>query len=114
MKFAKDREIMGVCPFCGGEIYMWKDEKAKETRYYCAADKRKDENCRFSISDRDIQVFTQQRFSEKQMRELIAYGFIRKKVYWKQGKQSGTKKIIVKKVEKNGKFYANLEIDWNS
>lgn len=114
VKFAKDREIMGVCPFCGGEIYMWKDEKAKETRYYCAADKRKDENCRFSISDRDIQVFTQQRFSEKQMRELIAYGFIRKKVYWKQGKQSGTKKIIVKKVEKNGKFYANLEIDWNS
>ena len=114
VRFSKDKEIIGICPFCGGEVYAWTDEKAKESKYYCAAGSRKDENCRFSVSDKGMLALTKRRLTEKQMKELVNHGSIRTKIYFKKGTESATKKIFIKKKEINGKIYAGLEVDWNS
>ena len=70
--------------------------------------------CRFSISDRGLQTFMKTRLSEKNMKELLNRGFTRVKVYYSNGTKNAVKKIAVEKREKDGKWYANLKIDWNS
>lgn len=112
--FSKDEEIIGICPFCGGEVYAWRDSKSKESKFYCAAKSRKDENCRFFISDKEMLALTKRRLTEKQMKELVIHGCIRTKIYFKKGTESATKKIFIKKKEVNGKIYASMEVDWNS
>ena len=117
VSFAKEKEAVGVCPFCGGNVCVFKDEKTKETRYYCVPGDRKEEYrdmCRFSISDRGLQTFMKPRLSEKNMKELLNRGFTRVKVYYSNGTKNAVKKIAVEKREKDGKWYANLKIDWNS
>lgn len=112
--FAKEKEPIGKCPFCGGVVYCWTDEKAKETRYYCAPAERQDENCRFSLSDKALQGLTKRRLSEKQMKELFFRGFVRLKVTYGKEKKEATKKAVLVKAVKDGKLYANVDIDWTS
>lgn len=111
--FSSGKEVIGACPFCGGDVYAYGDKEKKETRYYCGAAGRKEGCCRFSISDKALGALSKRRLTEGQVKDLLAQGFIRTKVYLKDG-TGVTKKVSIKKKEVNGKAYAALEVDWKS
>lgn len=114
VRFAKEREVLGKCPFCGGDVYAWVDKNSSEIRYYCGKDGKKLENCRFSISDKGLQTFLKRKLTEKQMKELLFRGFIRATVYFKNGKEKAVKKIVLEKHEHKGLLYARLTVQWDS
>lgn len=113
VKFSSGKEVISACPFCGGDVYAYGDKAKKETRYYCGAAGRKEGCCRFSISDKGLGALSKRRLTEGQVKDLLAQGFIRTKVYLKDG-TGVTKKVSIRKKEVDGKAYAVLEVDWKS
>lgn len=75
--FKKERETVGVCPWCESDLYRYEEKdpsKKKYIRYYCS----NKGNCTFSLQTDNPTVTsaTGKKLTEKQMQKLIAYGFI--------------------------------------
>lgn len=111
--FPKDRETVGVCPWCGEDLYRFEVKDAKsgkvtEIRHYCSNKGA----CSFSMSTNNATVttWTGKKLTEKQLQRLIAYGFVvlTCKSKFKNGEGFKGKFVIIKK-ESKGKIYANLE-----
>ena len=109
--FSKERESVGVCPWCGEDLYRYeaKDAKGKVTRvsYYCS----NKGNCDFSLStdNSTVTTFTKKKLTEKQLQKLIGYGFIVLTCQKKDGKGDYKGKFTIIRKEVNGKVYTNLE-----
>lgn len=111
--FKKERETVGVCPWCGEDLYRYEDKdknsgKVEKISYYCS----NNETCSFSLATNNptIATFTGKKLTEKQLQKLIAYGFIALtcKSKFNNGSDYKGKFSIIKK-EVNGKIYTNLE-----
>lgn len=110
--FKKERETVGICPWCGSDLYRFeeKDEKGTKTirkKYYCS---NKGE-CTFSLAtdNQTVAIYTKKTLTEKQLQKLIAYGFIVLDCTNKEGKKYKGRFNIIKK-EVNNRIYTNLEV----
>lgn len=110
--FSKEREVVGVCPWCGSDLYRFevkddKNGKVSEIRHYCS----NTEKCKFSMSTNNaiVTTWTGKKLTEKQLQKLTAYGFITLtcKSKFKGGEDYKGKFSITKK-ESKGEIYANL------
>lgn len=109
--FKKERETVGVCPWCGADLYRYeeKDEKSGKVvriSHYCS----NKEGCSFSMATNNptVTTFTGKKLTEKQLQKLIAYGFIALTCKSRKGDEYKGKFTIIRK-EVGGKIYANLE-----
>lgn len=105
--FKKDRETVGVCPWCGSDLYRYenKDEgKVDSIRYYCSG-------CNFALDTKNptVTTVTGKKLTEKQLAKLIAHGNIKLTC---KSKKNGTEykgNFVIIKKEVGGKIYANLD-----
>lgn len=110
--FEQEREIVGVCPWCGADLWRYevKDDKGKvtEIRHYCS----NKEECTFGLSTNNqmITVWTGRKLTEKQMQRLIARGSVSLtcKSKFKNGADYKANCILTKK-EYKGKLCASVE-----
>jgi DNA topoisomerase-3 len=90
VRFIKERETFGVCPWCGGNIYIYEDKKPKNgekpyKRYYCSS-----KECIFSIKDTNaiFTVRTGRKIKENEIKKLIASGHLLATCKTKSGDKS--------------------------
>lgn len=75
VSFFKEREVFGVCPWCGEPIYRFQEKnntgkKVVKSRYYCS-----DKNCNFQVYTDNIVFKTR---TARNMTEIEAQKFIRR------------------------------------
>lgn len=105
--FKKDRETVGVCPWCGSDLYRYENKdggKVDSIRYYCSG-------CNFALDTKNptVTTVTGKKLTEKQLAKLIAHGNIKLTC---KSKKNGTEykgNFVIIKKEVNGKIYANLD-----
>lgn len=111
--FSKERETVGVCPWCGSDLWRFenKDEKSGKVTsisHYCS----NKEKCKFSLRTDNpiVTIWTAKKLTEKQLQKLIAYGFITLTCKSKiKGGEDFKRKFVIIKKEAKGEIYANLE-----
>lgn len=75
---SKERESVGICPWCGSDLYRWEEKNDKGTSvgisHYCS---NKDV-CNFTLKTNNpyIMAFTKKKLTETQLKRLIAKGKI--------------------------------------
>lgn len=111
VSFAKEKEVFGICPWCGESVYRFqsKNEKGKvvETRYYCS------EKCDWDLRTNDMVFATRlgRSITEAEAKKFIAKKFIVLDCTAKSG--SGTYKGEFTFYERisNGKRYCNVKCE---
>lgn len=111
--FKKEQETVGVCPWCGADLYRYekKDKTSKKTeciQYYCS----NKEHCSFSLStdNSTIAIYTRKKLTEKQLQRVIAHGFIVLTCKKKNSEQEYKGKFTIIKKEVGDKIYTNFEV----
>lgn len=110
VSFKKEREVKGVCPFCGSPVYSSNKKEGSHTKimYYCS--KEKDADCPFFLTNLNYtQGFTQKAMTEIQMKKLIAKGEIVLNCKKKDGSGTYKRKFILEKTEYKGKLKCNIK-----
>lgn len=110
--FSKEREVVGVCPWCGADLWRYenKDEKTGKVisvSHYCS----NKENCSFSLrSDNPtVGTWTGKKLTELQMQKLVSYGFVTLTCKSKtKGSPDYKRKFVLTKYEKEGKVYTRI------
>ena len=109
--FAKEKEVFGVCPWCGSPVYRFQGKKEKgktaETRYYCS------EKCDWDLRTNDMVFITR---LERSITEAEAKKFIAKKIIVLEcvtksggGKYKGEFSFYER--VSNGKRYCNIKCE---
>jgi len=112
VEFKKEREPVGVCPWCGENLYKFEDwdksaNKLNYIRYYCS----NKGVCSFGLSTNDstVTTYTKKKLTEKQLQKLVAQGFIVLTCKSKfKGKEDYEGKFTIIRKEVGGKVYSNL------
>ena len=110
VSFKKEREVKGVCPFCGSPVYSSNKKEGSHTKimYYCS--KEKDADCPLFLANLNYtQGFTQKAMTEIQMKKLIAKGEIVLNCKKKDGSGTYKRKFILEKTEYKGKLKCNIK-----
>ena len=110
--FSKEREVVGVCPWCGSDLWRYenKDEKTGKVTsvsHYCS----NKEKCSFSLrSDNPtVGTWTGKKLTELQMQKLASYGFVTLTCKSKtKGSPDYKRKFVLTKYEKDGKTYTRI------
>ena len=74
LKFDKEKEVAGVCPFCGKSVYVRDRKEGRSTvhTYYCS-----DKDCAFAISSNNPIFISRmgKQCTKEQVKQLIGRGF---------------------------------------
>ena len=110
--FSNEREIVGICPWCGADLWRWEKRDTKsgdvtEVLHYCS---NKD-SCSFCFGTNNqvITTWTGRKLTEKQLQRLISKGVIvlNCKSKLKAG-ETFKGKFEMTKRESRGKTYAGV------
>ena len=111
VSFKKERETVGICPWCGEDLYRYEDKdkgsgKSNFIKYYCS---NKDA-CGFYLQTNNptVTTYTGKKLTEKQLQKLIAHGAIPLTCKSKFNKEDYKGRFTIIRKEVNGKIYANL------
>lgn len=106
--FKKEREIFGVCPWCGGDVFMYqrKDEKQKVTShsYYCS------DKCGFNLENTDDTFMSRlgRKLTDAEAKKFVSKGFLTLTCKKKSGDGTYMGEFTFKSRESNGKTYCNV------
>lgn len=111
ISFAKEREVFGVCPWCGEPVYRFqeKNEKGKvtDTRFYCS------DKCSWDLKLSDMVFATRlgRKLTEAEAKKMIAKGFIVLDCTTKgDGKKYRGEFTFFSRIS-NGKTYCNIKCE---
>jgi len=106
--FKKEREVFGVCPWCGNEVYRYprKDETGKliSNNYYCG------NKCGFRLdsADQTIMIYTSKKLTDMQAQKFISQSMILLKCQKKDATGTYKGEFTFKARESKGKTYCNV------
>lgn len=104
------KEVYGKCPWCGHNIYRYRNPNKPDVIYYCS-----EKNCNFFLKTSDITVrtWTGKNLTEQQICTLIKDGSIVLTCRKKTGNGTYRERFQIVKKEKNGRVFANLRCEFN-
>lgn len=109
--FAKEKEVFGVCPWCGKPVYRYqvKNDKGKvtETRYYCS------EKCDWDLRTNDMVFATRlgRNLTDAEAKKFIAKKFIVLDCVTKSGGNKYRGEFTFYERVSNGKRYCNVKCE---
>lgn len=109
--FAKEKEVFGVCPWCGKPVYRYqaKNDKGKvtETRYYCS------EKCDWDLRTNDMVFATRlgRNLTDAEAKKFIAKKFIVLDCVTKSGGNKYRGEFTFYERASNGKRYCNVKCE---
>lgn len=106
VSFKKEREVFGICPWCGESIYKWEDKEKNRTSFYCSNEEC---SCRIDSDNITAKMWTGKELTESQMIHLLVKGIISLKVNPKDGGTPYKLGFSLVEKEVGDKVYCNLE-----
>ena len=113
ISFATEKLVVGECPWCGADLYRYSKKGVKNEpgfiSHYCS----NRDNCNFSFktTDKGVVSYTHKSLTETQLKHLIENGVLRLKYKTKWGKEARCEMTLIKREGKDGKIYANVNIE---
>ena len=111
VSFAREKEVFGICPWCGNPVYRFqaKNEKGKvtETRYYCS------EKCDWDLRTNDMVFATRlgRCITDAEAKKFIAKKFIVLDCTAKSGGGTYKGEFTFYERVSNGKRYCNVKCE---